>query len=196
MFHKIVLELNGRKVGDTSQLDQYRSHLETMLNMWNETEETRLFCESWTKDTSGHMNVSAVGGNNAGLNARVATFARRNLVEHIGRHHLDVFNQERLIPLNIDFHRKFMPSPNNFLCKSAAQGQGAQHENYKLVFLSVNLIIHTKKLTSTANGGLMQLLVHQNMRHHLSHVQIKHLSIPANQTSINFDNVIPALYQI
>ena len=36
----------------------------------------------------------------------------------------------------------------------------------------------------------MDLLLHQNMRHHLSRVQIKQLSIPANQTSINFDNVV------
>ena len=82
-----------------------------------------------------------------------------------------------------------MPSAHNFVCKSAAPGQGAQQENYKLVIQSVNLIIHTKKLTSTAHRALMDLLVQQNMRHHLSRVQMKHLSIPANQTSINFDNV-------
>ena len=34
----------------------------------------------------------------------------------------------------------------------------------------------------------MELLQLQNMRHHYSRVQIKHLSITANQTSINFDN--------
>ena len=73
--------------------------------------------------------------------------------------------------------------------KSDAPGQGAQQKNYKLVIQSVNLIIHTKKLTSTAHGALMDLLVKQNMRHHLSRVQMKYLSIPANQTSINFDNV-------
>ena len=60
---------------------------------------------------------------------------------------------------------------------------------YKLVIQSVNLIIHTKKLTSTAHRALMDLFVQQNMRHHLAHVQVKHLTIPANQTSINFVNV-------
>ena len=34
----------------------------------------------------------------------------------------------------------------------------------------------------------MDLLLLQNMVHPLSRVQMKHLSIPANQTSINFDN--------
>ena len=52
-----------------------------------------------------------------------------------------------------------MPSPNNFVCKSAAPGQGAQQENYKVVIQYVNLIIGTKKRTSTAHGALMDFLL-------------------------------------
>ena len=84
---------------------------------------------------------------------------------------------------------KLIPSPNDFVCKSEAPGQGAKQENYKLVIQSANLIIRNKKLTSTAHKALMDLLVSQNMVHHLSRVQMKHLSIPTKQTSINFDNV-------
>ena len=62
-------------------------------------------------------------------------------------------------------------------------------KHYKLIIQSVNLIIQTKKLTSTALGAIMDLLESQNMVHHYSRVQMKHLSIPTNQTSINFDNV-------
>ena len=136
------------------------------------------------------MGVTAVGGNNACLNACAAIFARSTLVELIGRPHLDVFNQERLIPPIIDLHMKLMLTLNKFVCKSAAPGQGAQQENYKLVIQSVNLIIRTKKLTSTAHGAYMDLFILQNMRHHLLRVQIKHLSFSANQTFINFDNVV------
>ena len=171
MFRKIGLELAGRNVGDTSQLYPYRAHLKTLFNLCKKTQETRLLCEGWTKNTSGHIGVTAVGGNNAGLNACAATFARSTVVELIGRPYLDVFNHERLIPPNIDLHMKLMPSPNNFVCKSAAPSHIiAQQENYKLVILSVNHIIHTTKLTSTSHGSLMDLLVHQNMRHHLSRV--------------------------
>ena len=85
------------------------------------------------KDTSGHMNVTAVGGNNAGLNARAATFSRITLVELIGRLNLDVFYQERLIHPNIDLLIKLILSPNNFECKSAAPVQEAQQNNYNLI---------------------------------------------------------------
>ena len=83
---------------------------------------------------------------------------------------------------------KLISSPNDFVCKSAAPAANAQQENYKLVIQRFNLIIRTKKLTSTAHKALIYLLLTQNMVHHLLRVQIKHLSIPANQTSINFDN--------
>ena len=71
------------------------------------------------------MNVTAVNENNAGLNTRAATFARSTLIELIGRSHLDVFHQKRLIPLNIDLHMKLIPSPNDFVCKSAAPLENA-----------------------------------------------------------------------
>ena len=82
-----------------------------------------------------------------------------------------------------------IPLPNDFVCKSAALAANAQQENYKLVIQSANLIIRTKKLTSTAHKALMDLFLTQNMVHHLSRGQMKHLSIPANKTSIKFDNV-------
>ena len=92
VFREIGLELNGQNVGDTSQLYPQRSQLETRHNFCKETQETRLLCEGWTKDTTGHKGVTAVVGKNAGLNARAATFARSTVVELIGRPHLDVFN--------------------------------------------------------------------------------------------------------
>ena len=57
-----------------------------------------------------------------------------------------------------------MPSPNSFVCKSAAPAGNAAQENYKLVIQSVNLIIHTKQFTSTAHDALMQHFLHHNIR--------------------------------
>ena len=134
------------------------------------------------------MGVTAVGGAHAGHNARVVDFARSTVVELIGRPHLDVWHKDRFIFPNIDLYIKLMPSAYNFVIKSAAPGNAAQ-DNFKMVIHSVILIIHTKQLISTVNTADMQLLQVQNMRLHYSRVQIKHLSILTNYTSINFDNV-------
>ena len=69
MFREIGLEFNGRNVGDTSQLYTYRSVLKSLLTFCKDVQETRLLSEGWKKDTGGHMNITAVGGNNAGLNS-------------------------------------------------------------------------------------------------------------------------------
>ena len=45
MFRNNRLELNSRNVGDTSQLDTYRSVLESLLNFCKEVQETRLLSE-------------------------------------------------------------------------------------------------------------------------------------------------------
>ena len=132
MFRKIGLELNGRNVGDTSQLYPYRSHLESLLNFCKEVQETNLLCERCTKDTTGHMGVTAVGGNNAGLNARASTFARSTVVELVGHPHLDVCHQESLIPPKINLQTKLIQSTNNFVCKSAAPGQGVQQKTLQV----------------------------------------------------------------
>ena len=96
MFREIGLEFNGRNVGATSQHYSYRSVLESLLNFCKEVQETHLLSEGWTKDTSGHINVTGVGGNNAGLTARAAAFASSTLVELIGRPQLNVFNNSAL----------------------------------------------------------------------------------------------------
>ena len=103
-FREIGLEFNGRYVGHTSQLYPYRSDFETLLNFSKKIHETRLLSEGWTKDTCAHMGVTAVGGNNAGLNTCATKVARSAVVELIGRPHLDVFQKERLIPPNIDLN--------------------------------------------------------------------------------------------
>ena len=54
---------------------------------------------------------------------------------------------------------KLIPSPNDFVSKSAVPGQRAQQENYKLIIQNANLIIRSKKLTSTAHKALMNLFV-------------------------------------
>ena len=104
MFREIGVELNGRNVGNNSQLYPYRSFVENLLNYSKETQETRLLCKGWTKDTTGHVNVTAVGGTDAGLNARAVNFAKSAVVEFICRPHADVFHQDRLIPPNIDLN--------------------------------------------------------------------------------------------
>ena len=135
------------------------------------------------------MDVTDVTGANVGLRTRAARFARSTVVELIGRPHLDVFHQDRLIPPGVDVHLKLIPAANNFVCNSAAPGQNAVQQNFKPVIQFASLIVHTKQLTSEAELAHRALLREKVMRLPYTRVQVKHLSIPQNQTNYSFDNV-------
>ena len=85
---------------------------------------------------------------------------------------------------------KLILAADSFVCKSAAPGAGAAQQNYKMAIQRVDLIINTKQLTSTGQKAHKEILRVYNMRAHYSRVRVKHLSIPVNQTSISFDNVL------
>ena len=104
------------------------------------------------------MGVTEVAGANAGLNTRSMTFATSTVVELVGRPHLDVFHQDRLISPGIDLHMKLISAADSFVCKSAAPGEGAAQQNYKIAIQRVDLIIYTKQLTITAQKSYMELL--------------------------------------
>jgi len=164
LFAQVSVEFNGKPVSEPNHLYPYRAYLETLINYSEETQKTRLLAKGWTKDTSGHMGVTAVNGNNAGLVTRTARFATSTEVELVGRPHLDVFQQNKLIPAGVDLHLKLIPSASNFVIKSAAAGQNQQQENYKAVIMKAVLVMHTKQLTAQAEMAHRELLRERVMR--------------------------------
>ena len=137
------------------------------------------------KDTAEHIDMTEVTGDNAGLRERTSMFDRR-VVELENRPHLDVFQQDRLIPPQVDLHLKMIPV-SEFFCKSAAPGNNQNQERFKVVIEHAALLIHTKQLTSEGELAHRELLTKRPMKLPYSRVQVKHLSIPQNQTSYNFD---------
>ena len=190
LFREVSIELNGRPVSESNQLYPYRAFIETILNYCEEVQKNRLLVEGWVKDTAGKMSVTNVTGENVGLKERTAWFATSTLVELCGRLHLDMFQQGRVLCPGIDVHLKLVPSSNEFFVKCAAPANGVQQEKFKVVIEKVVLSIRTKELiadaalahTAILEQGKCAMIPHQR-------VQVKHLSIPQNTTSYNFENV-------
>ena len=152
------MELNGKSVSDPNQMYPYRAYLETLLNYSKETQETRLISEYWVCDAANHLAVTAAGGKNTGLVNRTAMFAESKTVELVGRPHVDVFKQGRLIPPGVDLHMKLVPAASNFVCKSADPGN-QQQENFKVKILHAALVINTKQLTDLADLAHRELML-------------------------------------
>ena len=96
------------------------------------------------------MGATEVAGANAGLNIRAVTIATSTLVELVNRSHINVFQEDRLIPSGIDLYITLILASDSFVCNSAAPAASATHQNYKMAIQRVDLIIFTTQLTSTA----------------------------------------------
>ena len=70
-----------------------------------------------------------------------------------------------------------------------------QQENFKVKIMHATLIVHTKQLTDVTELAHRELMLTRNMKLPFTRVQVKHLSIPANQISYAFKRCSLAPYQ-
>jgi len=105
-------------------------------------------------------------------------------VQLVGRPHLDIFQQNRLIPPGVDLHLKLIPSSDPFVIMS-----NANNANFKLTIQTAVLTIHMKELTSDAELAHRELNRERLMKLPYTRVQMKTYSIAANLTSVSFDNI-------
>ena len=191
LFREITASLNDTPVSDPNPLYPYRAYLETLLNYSEDVQKYRLITEGWAKDTAGQMAVTslAADGANIGLKDRATRFATSTVVELVGRPHLDIFHQNRLIPPGTALRIKFIPSSNQFVCISPPPADNAQQEQFKVAIQNVSFMIRTKKLSETVHLAILKNLLLKNIRLPYTKVQVKHLTIPANVTSQDFDGI-------
>ena len=116
LFREIYATLNDTPVSDPNPDYPYRALFETILNFSEETQKTRLLTEGWHKDTAGQMAVTELAGANIGLKDRATRLAKSALVELVGRPHLDIFHQSRVLPPGLTLRIKLIPSSNQFVC--------------------------------------------------------------------------------
>ena len=189
LFREISATLNDTPVSDPNPDYPYRAYIETILNFSEETQKTRLITEGWYKDTAGQMAVTDMGGANIGLKDRATRLAKSVVIELVGRPHLDIFHQSRVLPPGLTLRIKLIPSSNQFVCISPAPAGNNAQEQFKAVIQSVTFHIRTKKLSDAPELSIRKLLLERNIKLPYTKVQVKHLTIPANVTSQDFDGI-------
>ena len=189
LFREISATLNDTPVSDPNPDYPYRALLETILNFSEDTQKTRLITEGFYKDTAGHMAVNEMAGANIGLKDRATRLSKSVVIEMVGRPHLDIFHQNRVLPPGLTLRIKLIPSSSQFVCISPAPGANAVQEQFKAVIQSVSFLIRTKRLSDAPDLSIRKIWQERNMKLPYSKVQVKHLTIPANVTSQDFDGI-------
>jgi hypothetical protein len=190
MFQTVELELGSVMVSDPNTKYAYRALLENIINFNTLVGATRLRTEGWKKDTSGNMDVPDPAGANQGLTDRAAWFAASRVVTLIGRPHLDLFHQPKLIPSNIDLKMRFIPNTHAFVLKTPAGADAAHpHPNYRLQIMSARLFIHSKEVAPSLILSQEKQLQNANYTIPFTRIVTKTVTIPNGTSQIEFDNV-------
>ncbi|KAF0147397.1 MAG: hypothetical protein FD143_3072, partial [Ignavibacteria bacterium] len=148
LFQSMEMELAGVLVTDPNTKYAYRALIENLINYNKQVATTRLLTEGWVKDTAAHIAVTDPAGHNHGLRDRAVWFANSRIVTFIGRPHLDLFHQEKLIPSNIDIKLRLIPNTHTFLLKTPAPVDGQHPQvNYRIQISSARLFIRSKEVS-------------------------------------------------
>jgi hypothetical protein len=185
MFQEVGLILGTKPVSDPSNMYPYRAYLENLLNYDKTVQKNRLLTEGWVLDEVGD-GMDAIGDND-GLAARARDFAQSHAVTLIGRPHVDLFQQGKLLPPGVDMEVKFIPSDDTFVLMRAA-GDGVI--NFKLIIEDMQLIVRFKQLTEALEVAHRKLVISgKNYRLPYTRVQTKNVSIPRGVRAFNFENL-------
>ena len=190
LFQSVEMELAGVLITDPNTKYAFRSLVENLINYTQPVTSTRLLSEGWTKDTANQCGITDPAGANQGLTARAAWYANSRVVTLIGRPHLDLFHQEKLIPANIDLKLRFIPNTHAFLLKTAAPAD-VQHPqvNYRIHIASARLFIRTKEISPNLILAQEKMLQSNNYSIPYTRIVTKTLTIPTGTSQVEFDNV-------
>ena len=189
LFLSVEMELGGVLVTDPNTKYAFRAIVENILNYNQLIANTRLLAEGWKKDTAGQLAITNTEGDNHGLHDRAAWFSQSRVVTLIGRPHLDLFHQEKLIPGNIDLKIKFTPNSSPFILKTAAPINNDAPINYKIQITSARLFVRTKEISPALTMAHEKMLQTTNYTLAYNRIVTKTVTIPAGTTQIEFDNI-------
>ena len=189
LFRNVEMELDSKRLTDSNNLYPYRAILETILNYPKEVLDTRMLCEGWVKDTAEQMDVTNPAGANSGLKTRTKAYAQSNVVRLMGRLHLDLFHQEKILPSMAKIKIRMIPHKYPFVLKTAAPtGSDAQHE-YKYEISSITLYVRLKQISPSLLVAHQKMAQEVNYRIPFTRVLMKSHTIGTGVSNVQIENL-------
>ncbi|XP_035226306.1 uncharacterized protein F54H12.2-like [Stegodyphus dumicola] len=157
----------------------YRAMIEKLLNHGFDTKTSQLSSELYFKDTAGRMNVFDTTDKqpNEGFNKRAEIFKLSATVDMIGRLHLDMFHQERLLLNMVDMKIKLIRSKPEFCLLG--------EENFKVSLEHVSLFVRKVRVSPGVILGHAKSLEKATAKYPINRVLCKVYSIPSGNMSLS-----------
>ena len=177
IFSQINVSLNERLVTPSTNTYAYRAYLETLLSYGPAAKESHLTAAMWYKDTSGHFDET--DSLNSGFLARRKWTKTSQKVTLIGRPHLDLCFQDRLLLNGVDFKMRLVRSKDTFCLMGDA----------KVNIDDVSLFVRKVKVHPSIQLGHIKALERTTAKYPIRRVETKVFSIPKGNLSANQENL-------
>ncbi|GFX60082.1 uncharacterized protein F54H12.2 [Trichonephila clavipes] len=183
LFSQVDVCLNERTVSSSNNTYPYRAIIETLLNHGYDSKTSQLTSELYYKDTAGRMNVYDENDKepNEGFKSRVKFIKGSGTVDMVGRLHVDLFNQDRLLLNLVDVKLKLIRSKPSF----CLMGEG----DYNVIFEHVSLYVRKVQVNPAVVIGHAKALERTTAKYPIDRVSCKVFSIPQSSYSFIQDNV-------
>ena len=177
IFSQIDVSLNERLVTPSTNTYAYRAYLETLLSYGPAAKESHLTAAMWYKDTCGVFDDTE--NLNLGFQSRRKWTKSSKKVTLIGRPHLDLCFQDRLLLNGVDFKMRLVRSKDSF----CLMGDG------KVNIDDVSLFVRKVKVNPTVQLGHIKALERTTAKYPIKRVETKVFSIPKGNLSANQENL-------
>ena len=162
----------------------YKAFFHNLLSHGYHVKEDQLLAKIlWSKDTAGKMDdTSPVTGSNTGLTKRFVRLQKSIVCDLEGPLLSDVFQVNELLLNGVNLKVKLWPSTNAFRLMSATANA------YKIVFTAVELKMIYVTLSPALITSHAEILNDRNAHYAFIRNEIKTISIPSGQRSVNIED--------
>ncbi|GFW96210.1 uncharacterized protein F54H12.2 [Trichonephila clavipes] len=178
--------LNERTVSSSNNTYPYRAIIETLLNHGYDSKTSQLTSELYYKDTAGRMNVYDENDKepNEGFKSRVKFIKGSGTVDMVGRLHVDLFNQDRLLLNLVDVKLKLIRSKPSFCLMG--------ERDYNVIFEHVSLYVRKVQLNLAVVIGHAKALERTTAKYPIDRVSCKISKISSKEAPRDFLGVYPS----
>ena len=179
LFSQVDLMLNDTLVSSTATYP-YRAYMTTLLSYGKAAKDTWLqYMEGFYKEDAGLHDDKANKAVKAKADMLKGTFTL------MGRPHIDLFHQNRLLPNGISLRLRLSRSAAPFFMQSFEEVP----KGYKIEIRDAELMVRRVKLTDSHQLALEKVISTKGAVYPISHVVMKHFTIASNATSVHVDSV-------
>lgn len=182
LFKQVIVKLNGIQIQHNNVNYMYRSYFENLCNFDSESAGIHLSGSvCWELDTAGSSDNFAL---NTGQLNRGLQFPHDEEVQLIGRLHLDLFNQPKLLLPKVDLSLTFeLNRPEFYLMKRNTANKS------KMEITDMDLYMDMVKINPQLSLSIEQMLTRQPATYSYKRVEVRNFQVNSGQNSFSLDNI-------